>query len=76
MYQATITATATGTPISSKDHASYISTLLGGVQYAEEVDAEQGIWLIDVNDYNETRIEHDGYLGVSVQGYTVEIEMP
>lgn len=76
MYQATITATATGNPISSKDHASYISTLLGGVHYAEEVDAEQGIWLIEVNDYNETRIEHDGYLGVSVKGYTIEIEMP
>ena len=76
MYQAQITATATGAPIAEASHANYIATLLGGVGTAEQVDAEQGIWLIDLNDYNETRLEQDGYLGVSVKGYTVEIEMP
>jgi hypothetical protein len=75
MYQAQITHTATGTPVTDLGSAVAVSAWLGGTA-AEAVDAELGIWLIDLNGYNADRVERDGYLGVSIKGYTVEIDTP
>ena len=74
MYQAQITKTHTEEP-GDLDDAIRASKFLGGAN-VEEVDAEQGVWLIDMNAYNEARIERDGFFAVSVNGITVEIEMP
>lgn len=74
MYQAQITKTYTGEPGDLSD-AIRASKALGGA-HVEAIDAEQGIWLVDVNAYNTAHIERDGYLAVSVFGVTVEIEMP
>ena len=75
MYQAKITKTYTGEPGDLGD-AIYASKVLGGPLTAEEVDAEQGVWLVGLNPYNEARLERDGFFAVSVFGITVEIEMP
>jgi hypothetical protein len=75
MYQAQITDTETGTPVTFGSTVADIARALGG-RSLESVDAKQGIWLIDLNDYNETRLEQDGYLGISINGCTVEIELP
>jgi hypothetical protein len=75
MYQAKITRTHTGEPGDIGD-AMHVSKVIGGPFNTEEVDAEQGIWLICLNPYNEARLERDGFFAVSVFGITVEIEMP
>jgi hypothetical protein len=76
MYQAQITKTETGTPATAAI-AHFMSHTLGGSGRAEAVDAEQGIWLIDVDDLTAARVEAHGDLVVRTQnGYTVEIEMP
>lgn len=74
MYQAQITSNLDGQPAGASA-AKTISHMLGGYD-AEAVDTEQGIWLVSLDSYNESRLEQDGYLGISISGYTVEIEMP
>lgn len=76
MWQAQITRTETGAPITEPGPADFLSIALGGGVAAESVDAEQGVWLIDMNEHNSSVLERDGYFSVSIKGYTVEIELP
>lgn len=73
MYQAQITKNAQ--PVTDQATADQISRSLA-VQPAEAIDAEQGIWLVDLGYADETRLEHDGYLTIQIDGYTVEIDLP
>lgn len=75
MYQAQITKTETGAPVAAAA-AHFMSHMLGGSGRAEAVDAEQGIWLIDIDSTNEEILEREGYLTAALVGYIVEIEMP
>ena len=75
MYQAQITDTKTGAPVTDQATADQISQSLA-VRAAEAVDAEQGIWLVDLGHADETRLEQDGYLTIQIDGYTVEIDLP
>ena len=75
MYQAQITKTETGAPVTFRFAVSDIVHALGGAR-AEAVDAEQSIWLIDIDSTNEEIIEREGYLTAALVGYIVEIEMP
>lgn len=74
MYQAQITNTRKAPATAASAH--FVSRMLGGNGRAETVDAEQGIWLIDISDANEEIIEREGYLTAAIAGYIVEIEMP
>lgn len=75
MYQAQITATRDG-DTTDLATATLMSHLLGGSGRAETVDAEQSIWLIDIDSTNEEILEREGYLTAALVGYIVEIEMP
>ena len=73
MYQAQITKNST--PVTDQATADQISQSLA-VKPAEAIDAEQGIWLVDLGYTDETRLENDGYLTIQIDGYTVEIDLP
>ena len=75
MYQAQITATR-DSDTADLATATLMSHLLGGNGRAEAVDAEQNIWLIDIDSNNEEIIEREGYLTAALVGFIVEIEMP
>lgn len=75
MYQAQITSTIDSKP-AGPNVAKTISHMLGGTATAEPVDAEQGIWLIDIDSTNEEIIEREGYLTAAIAGYVVEIDLP
>lgn len=75
MYQAQITKTETGAPVTFRFAVADIVHALGGASL-EPFDVEEGIWLIGIDHYNSDRLERDGYLAISIYGYTVEIEMP
>lgn len=75
MYQVQITKNETGAPVSRQTTANTVAIHLG-LQFAEAVDAEQGIWLVTLDADRAARLERDGYLTEQILRYTVEIEMP
>jgi hypothetical protein len=75
MYQAQITYTATGAPVTDLDIATKVSTWLGGGG-AEIVDAGLGIWLIGIHAGMSRLIDEVGFLSAKAGDYTIEIDTP
>ena len=73
MYQAQITKD--GQPVTDQATADQVSQSLA-VRAAEAIDAEQGIWLVDLGYADQARLEQDGYLTIQIDGYTVEVDLP
>ena len=78
MYQAQITDTETGAPVSTASEVAALMRLMTPTApQFEEVDAEQGIWLVSLNDWIAARVElHGGLLAWKQDGYRVDVEMP
>lgn len=76
MYQAQITHTATGAPVTDLATAAKVATWLGGGASTEAVDAELGIWLIGIHDGLVRLVDEVGFLSAKAGDYTVEIDTP
>lgn len=83
MYQVQITDRVTGQPIADAEDAAIVARCMNPTApQFEEVDAEQGIWLVALRAHIENLVIASGgrteYAGSSdrTRHFTVEIEMP
>ena len=83
MYQVQITDAATGQPTTDTEGAAIVARCMNPTApQFEEVDAEQGIWLVALRTHIENLViasgGHTEHAGSSDRDrhFTVEIEMP
>lgn len=65
-----------GESVSAQDRANVAVILSGIGQLSEAVDAEFGLWLVDLTSEAEETLVSAGYLEVAQGCYTLMAEMP
>ena len=76
MYQAAIRDQFTGEPVTDTRLIHAVAMSLGCSPKREEVDAELGIWLLDLNEGAEQILERDGEIDAIIATCHVTIETP
>ena len=60
-------------PITSAHEVADIALLLGSGEF-EEIDAEEGVWMVDLDSTHEDRLLDEGFLMVTVNGAICAID--